>query len=127
MWIISGFFIEFSEHTSKGIDKLRKIDRGYWASMQKEKNVFLHKKKANTGDVILFERNNNTFEGTVFHVRTNSVLVEISNKDAKILGYEQPNTVIGHGKYSICSEVPAFKPGKQLKEAVKWIDKLYTS
>ena len=86
--------------------------------MQKEKNVFLNRIKANRGDVILFERNNNTYEGTVFLVRSNRVLVEISHTDAKILGYEQPNTVVGHGKYNICSEVPAFKPCKQLKEAV---------
>lgn len=73
--------------------------------MRNEKKVFFNRKKANKGDVILFERNNNTYEGTVFLVRTNSVLVEISNQDAKTLGYEQPNTVVGHGKYTICSEV----------------------
>lgn len=72
--------------------------------MLKEKPVFLNRKKAKTGDVILFERNNNTYEGTVFLVRTKSVLVEISNKDAETLGYEQPNTVVGHGKYYICTE-----------------------
>ncbi|WP_077214908.1 DUF2187 family protein [Bacillus dakarensis] len=57
--------------------------------------------KANTGGRILFERNNNLYEGKVYHVRTSSVLVEISNTDAKNLGYEQPNTVVRHGNYSI--------------------------
>lgn len=72
--------------------------------MQKEKQVFFNRKKANTGDVILFERKNQMYKGVVFLVRTKSVLVEISNKDAKSLGYEQPNTVVGHGKYCICVE-----------------------
>lgn len=72
--------------------------------MQKEKQVFFNRKKANTGDVILFERKNQMYKGVVFLVRTKSVLVEISNKDAESLGYEQPNTVVGHGKYCICVE-----------------------
>jgi len=71
--------------------------------MQKEKRVLSDRKIASTGDMILFERKNNTYEGTVFLVRINSVLVEISEKDAKSLGYQQPNTVVGHGKYIICS------------------------
>lgn len=79
--------------------------------MQKEKKAFLNRKKANTGDVILFERNNNTYEGIVFLVRPNSVLVKISSKAATTLGYEQPNTVVRHGKYSVCSIV-----GNKLKD-----------
>lgn len=73
--------------------------------MKKQKTALLNRQKANEGDVILFERNANTYEGIVFHVRTNSVLVEISSKDAKTLGYEQPNTVVGHGNYVVCSIV----------------------
>ncbi|MBY0122823.1 DUF2187 family protein [Bacillus sp. S/N-304-OC-R1] len=69
--------------------------------MQKEKSEFSDKKRANAGDIILFERKSNIYEGKVFLVRTNSVLVEISNKDAKALGYEQPNTVVRHGKYNL--------------------------
>jgi uncharacterized protein YkvS len=69
--------------------------------MQKEESEFSDKERANTGDIILFERKSNKFEGKVFLVRTNSVLVEISSKDAKTLGYEQPNTVVRHGKYTI--------------------------
>ncbi|MBS4192270.1 DUF2187 family protein [Bacillus sp. FJAT-49705] len=67
--------------------------------MQKGKSEFSDKKKADAGDIILFERKSNIYEGRVFLVRTNSVLVEISSKDAKALGYEQPNTVVRHGKY----------------------------
>ncbi|QED46849.1 DUF2187 family protein [Cytobacillus dafuensis] len=69
--------------------------------MQKEKNEFSDQKRANSGDIILFERKSNIYEGKVFLVRTNSVLVEISSKDAKTLGYEMPNTVVRHGKYSL--------------------------
>ena len=71
--------------------------------MQKERRVFSNRKKANTEDVVLFERRNNMFEGTVFLVRTNSVLVEISDESAKMLGYEQPNTVVRHGNYIVFS------------------------
>ncbi|MEH7125069.1 DUF2187 family protein [Bacillus sp. JJ1773] len=67
--------------------------------MQKEKSEFSGKKRAIAGDAILFERRSNTYKGRVFLVRTNSVLVEISSKDAKALGYEMPNTVVRHGKY----------------------------
>lgn len=69
--------------------------------MQKDNKVFFNRKKATIGDVILFERNNKMYEGKVFLVRPKSVLVEISNEAAKVLGYEQPNTVVGHGNYFI--------------------------
>jgi len=58
---------------------------------------------ANVGDVVLFDRRNQQYEGKVFQVRENSVLVELSKDAAKILGYEMPNTVVRHGKYSIIS------------------------
>ena len=58
---------------------------------------------ANVGDVVLFDRRNGQYEGKVFQVRENSVLVELSRDAAKILGYEMPNTVVRHGKYSIIS------------------------
>lgn len=70
--------------------------------MQSEENVFSNHNLASVGDVILFERNNHTYQGTVFLVRDNSVLVEISTQAAQILGYERPNTVVGHGKYTVC-------------------------
>lgn len=69
--------------------------------MKKDNTVFLNRKKASKGDIILFERNNRMYEGKVFLVRTKSVLVEITVEAAKTLGYEQPNTVVGHGKYCI--------------------------
>lgn len=58
---------------------------------------------ANVGDVVLFDRRNQQYEGKVFQVRENSVLVELSKEAAKVLGYEMPNTVVRHGKYSIIS------------------------
>ncbi|WNS75062.1 DUF2187 family protein [Bacillus sp. DTU_2020_1000418_1_SI_GHA_SEK_038] len=69
--------------------------------MHEKKSEFSDKKRANAGDIILFERKSNRYEGKVFLVRANSVLVEISSKDAKALGYEMPNTVVQHGKYSL--------------------------
>lgn len=69
--------------------------------MQKEIKGLSNIKTANTGDIILFERNSSTYEGKVFNVRINSVLVEISNTDAQTLGYEQPNTVVRHGNYRV--------------------------
>ncbi|GGA64245.1 DUF2187 family protein [Ornithinibacillus halotolerans] len=56
---------------------------------------------ANVGDLVLFDRRNNQYEGKVFQVRENSVLVELDKDAAKVLGYEMPNTVVRHGKYSI--------------------------
>ncbi|SES87635.1 hypothetical protein SAMN05216389_10313 [Oceanobacillus limi] len=64
-------------------------------------NVSSGKTTANIGDVILFDRKDNLYEGTVFLVRDNSVLVEISKESAKVLGYEMPNTVVRHGNYTI--------------------------
>ncbi|MEN2767284.1 DUF2187 family protein [Ornithinibacillus xuwenensis] len=58
---------------------------------------------ANVGDTVLFDRKNNQYEGKVFQVRENSVLVELSKDAANILGYEMPNTVVRHGKYMIIS------------------------
>ncbi|MFS0673169.1 DUF2187 family protein [Ornithinibacillus sp. 179-J 7C1 HS] len=58
---------------------------------------------ASIGDTVLFDRRNGQYEGKVFQVRENSVLVELSKDAAKILGYEMPNTVVRHGRYSIIS------------------------
>lgn len=69
--------------------------------MQLIESAFLENKLATVGDIITFERNNHTYEGTVFIVRDNSVLVKISPQAAKMLGYEQPNTVVGHRNYIV--------------------------
>ncbi|MFD2044462.1 DUF2187 family protein [Ornithinibacillus salinisoli] len=69
--------------------------------MNKENSLSSEMEKAGIGDVILFDRRDNLCEGTVFLVRDNSVLVEISREAAKILGYEMPNTVVRHGNYTI--------------------------
>lgn len=71
--------------------------------MENTKKALSSKKKAKIGDIILFNRKNSNFEGKVFIVRDNSVLVEISKESAKKLGYEMPNTVVRHGNYIIKS------------------------
>lgn len=58
---------------------------------------------ASIGDIVLFDRRNQQLKGKVFQVRENSVLVELSKDAAQFLGYEMPNTVVRHGKYSIIS------------------------
>ena len=60
--------------------------------------------EASVGDVILFERNDQPYKGTVYLLRENSVLVKISKGAAEDLGYEQPNTVVRHGKYIIIEQ-----------------------
>lgn len=69
--------------------------------MKTEHTLLSMNSEASVGDVILFERNGQSYEGTVFLVRENSVLVDISKAAAEELGYEKPNTVVGHGKYLI--------------------------
>lgn len=69
--------------------------------MHTEHTLQPKKNEAKIGDMILFERNDHMYEGTVFLIRENSVLVDISKDAAEELGYEQPNTVVGHGKYTI--------------------------
>lgn len=77
------------------------IIEGKDVKMQTEHKLLSMNREARVGDVILFERNDQSYEGTVFLVRENSVLVDISKAASKELGYEKPNTVVGHGKYLI--------------------------
>ncbi len=72
--------------------------------MQKEHTLLSMNREANVGDAILFERNEQSYKGTVFLVRENSVLVDISKSAAKELGYDKPNTVVRHGKYLIIEQ-----------------------
>lgn len=69
--------------------------------MDNAKTGLSSKVKAQIGDIIQFNRKDDKYEGTVFIVRENSVLVEISKESAKTLGYEMPNTVVRHGNYVI--------------------------
>ncbi|CAH0344817.1 DUF2187 family protein [Bacillus sp. CECT 9360] len=69
--------------------------------MQEANKIPYSKKQAKVGDTILFERKEISCEGTVFQVRENSVLVEISKEMAQVLDYETPNTVVRHGNYTI--------------------------
>lgn len=69
------------------------------------KSISSIRKKACIGDVIFFNRRGKNYEGKVFLVRPETVIVEISNKAAKMLGYERPNTVVRHGNYSIKASI----------------------
>lgn len=69
--------------------------------MTKEKSILAMTREADIGDVILFERNEQAYEGTVYLVRENSVIVDISEEAAEELGYPRPNTVVRHGKYVV--------------------------
>ncbi|WP_156291259.1 DUF2187 family protein [Oceanobacillus salinisoli] len=69
--------------------------------MKKAKNNLSLKNNVSVGDKVVFDRKNNQYEGKVFQVRDNSVLVEISKESARTLGYELPNTVVRHGNYMI--------------------------
>jgi len=71
--------------------------------MEKAIGLLITKNKADKGDVILFERKSSLYHGTVYHVREQSVVVEISSDAAEHLGYPRANTVVGHGNYLICS------------------------
>lgn len=65
------------------------------------KSISSIRKKARIGDVIFFNRRGKKYEGKVFLVKPETVIVEISNEAARMLGYERPNTVVRHGNYSI--------------------------
>lgn len=71
--------------------------------MPKEIGLVVKKNKAEKGDVILFERKERLYQGTVYHVRDQSVVVEISTDAAEFLGYPRENTIVGHGNYLVCS------------------------
>lgn len=71
--------------------------------MSKEIGLLVTKNKADKGDVILFERKQRLYHGTVYHVREQSVVVEISSDAAEYLGYPRANTVVGHGNYLVCT------------------------
>lgn len=64
-------------------------------------NNYPFDKKAKIGDVILFFRKGMNVKGKVKIIRNNSVIVDISEKDALELGYETNQTVVGHNNYSI--------------------------
>ncbi len=82
---------------------LYNIEKSHLGIILWEGKLMKNTETANVGDVVLFDRRNQQYEGKVFQVRENSVLVELSKDAAKVLGYEMPNTVVRHGKYSIIS------------------------
>ncbi|MBO0586691.1 MULTISPECIES: DUF2187 family protein [unclassified Sporosarcina] len=50
---------------------------------------------------ISFVRNEHEVNGTIFKILENSVIVEISSKDAELIGAASNLTVVSHKNYSI--------------------------
>lgn len=60
--------------------------------------------KAGLGQKIRFKRNNMVITGIVSLVKDNSVIVDISNEDAKKLEYSTNKTVVNHSNYEIVND-----------------------
>jgi uncharacterized protein YkvS len=58
-------------------------------------------KVANTGDKILFQRKGQKITGKVVKVKEESVLVSVTQQDAKLLHIETPITVVAHKNYQL--------------------------
>ncbi|MCM3443288.1 MULTISPECIES: DUF2187 family protein [Metabacillus] len=67
--------------------------------MKQQKNY--SKKNALIGDTVQFERKTMTFSCKVIALRENSVIVELSELDAKRLEVESTRTVVNHKNYKI--------------------------
>ncbi len=52
-------------------------------------------------EAISFVRNDYEVNGTIFKILENSVIVEISTKDAELIGAASNLTVVSHKNYSI--------------------------
>ncbi len=50
---------------------------------------------------ISFVRNDHEVSGTIFKILENSVIVEISTKDAELIGAASNLTVVAHKNYSV--------------------------
>jgi uncharacterized protein YkvS len=55
--------------------------------------------KTKQGDKVTFSRNGMLFEGTVVTINENTVIVEISEDDAKLLLLPNNRTVVRHSNY----------------------------
>ncbi|HLU23098.1 MAG TPA: DUF2187 family protein [Bacillaceae bacterium] len=67
------------------------------------KNVFENKKVAKIGDKVIFTRQGYSIVGKVTIVKEESVIVYISNMDAKRLKIDTPVTVVAHKNYKVLS------------------------
>jgi len=66
---------------------------------EKEVSDFVAARKID--EEISFVRNDHEVNGTIFKILENSVIVEISSKDAEIIGAASNLTVVSHKNYSI--------------------------
>ena len=66
---------------------------------EKEVSDFVAARKID--EAISFVRNDHEVNGTIFKILENSVIVEISSKDAELIGAASNLTVVSHKNYSI--------------------------
>ncbi|AMQ08174.1 MULTISPECIES: DUF2187 family protein [Sporosarcina] len=66
---------------------------------EKEVSDFVAARKID--EEISFVRNEHEVNGTIFKILENSVIVEISSKDAELIGAASNLTVVSHKNYSI--------------------------
>ncbi len=66
---------------------------------EKEVSDFVAARKID--EAISFFRNEHEVNGTIFKILENSVIVEISSKDAELIGAASNLTVVSHKNYSI--------------------------
>jgi uncharacterized protein YkvS len=66
---------------------------------EKEVSDFVAARKID--EEISFVRNEHEVNGTIFKILENSVIVEITSKDAELIGAASNLTVVSHKNYSI--------------------------
>ncbi len=68
---------------------------------RKEKDVSDFVAARKIDEKISFVRNDHEVNGTIFKILENSVIVEISSKDAGLIGAASNLTVVAHKNYSV--------------------------
>ncbi|WP_203247445.1 DUF2187 family protein [Sporosarcina beigongshangi] len=68
---------------------------------RKEKDVSDFVAARRIDEKISFVRNDHEVNGTIFKILENSVIVEISSKDAELIGAASNLTVVAHKNYSV--------------------------
>lgn len=68
---------------------------------RKEKDVSDFVAARRIDEEISFVRNEHEVNGTIFKILENSVIVEITSKDAELIGAASNLTVVSHKNYSI--------------------------
>lgn len=66
---------------------------------EKEVSDFVAARKID--EKISFVRNDHEVQGTIYKILENSVIVQISSKDAELIGAASNMTVVSHKNYSI--------------------------